>query len=130
MSDSTWVAIRNKFIAGLSFLVKYIVPVVVSAASLFGLPPGIAKIISLIPALIDAAELAVPEGGSGPAKKQAVLDAIEAMMKIGESQFTGGAKVNFDKYRPLFEMFIDLGVSAINTYAKDVIADDPPFGGA
>jgi len=121
---STWVKARDAFLEGVAFLAQFIAPIAVVAASLVGMPPGIANILRAIPALISAAEIAIPESGSGPAKKQQVLDALRAFLAVIESRATGQAKVNFDQLKPLFESIIDNGESAINFYAKNIIADN------
>lgn len=126
MTDSKWVPIRDAFVNGIGFLARFISPIVVIAASVFGFPPGIANVLRAIPALMAAAEIALPEPGSGAAKKQQVLDSAKAFIAVAESRFTGGAKVNFDALKPLIESIIDNGVAAVNQYAKSVVADDPP----
>jgi hypothetical protein len=123
---SNWVIARDWFTEGIAFLAKFIAPIAVVAASVLGMPPGIANILKAIPALMAAAELALPEKGSGPSKKKQVLDSAQAFLVVAEKNFTGGAKVNFDQLKPLIEAIIDNGIAAINATMPEIIADDPP----
>jgi len=124
--SGNWVKYRDYFTEGISFLAKFIAPIAVVAASVMGMPPGIANILKAIPALMAAAELALPTPGSGPSKKAQVLASAQAFLAVAEKNFTGGAKVNFDQLKPLIESIIDNGIAAINATMPNVIANDPP----
>jgi hypothetical protein len=125
MTTSKWVPIRDSFLEGISFLARFVAPIAVMATSVIGMPPFVANVLKALPSLMAAVEIAIPEPGSGPAKKQHVLDAAQALIAVGEQRFTGGAKVNFDALKPLLEVVIDNGIAAVNAYAPSIIADDP-----
>lgn len=126
MTDSRWVPVRDWMVDGIGLLAKFVAPIVVVAASVLGLPPGIAAVLKAIPALMAAAEIALPEVGSGPAKKQQVLDSARAFMAVAEKNLTGIAHANFDVLKPLIEAIINNGIAAVNQLAPLIIADDRP----
>jgi hypothetical protein len=110
--------------------VKYIFPVVVSVAGAFNLPAWAVNIITrVVPSLIGIVEEASPAPGTGPVKKQMVLDATEKLVVLMGSTFTGGAAVTFDKIKPVLSVLIDQTVSATNAIAPKVIANDVVVSG-
>jgi hypothetical protein len=126
MTDSTWVPIRDYFVDGVAWLAKFVAPMLSIAATVFGFPVGVTNVLKAIPALMSAVEIAIPEAGSGPAKKQQVLDSAKALMDIADSKLQGGAKNSFDTYKPFIEALIDNGVAAINASAPKIIASNGP----
>ena len=124
---SAWTEFRDKVEEGFAFVVKYIFPIVVSVAGSFALPAWAMTVITrIVPELIGIVEQASPAPGTGPAKKAAVLTATEQTLALLQSSFTGGAKVNFDKIRPVLSTMIDQAVAATNALAPQIIANDGP----
>jgi len=121
MTTSTWVPIRNKILS----IGKFFIPVVSAAAGLFGggLPKGVLVVLKGLPSLMAIAEEAAPPG-SGPAKKQAVMDAADKLLALIGPEFTGGAAENFDKYKDTIGLAIDGLISAVNAVDKGLVADD------
>ena len=122
---STWVRFRDQAEAIIGIGVKFLLPFISVASFIPGIPAGILKVLKIIPALMAVVEEAMPEPGSGPAKKQAVLNSAEALMVFLEGQLTGGAKGNFDKLRPAIEAVIEGTIGMVNGLAPQIIADDP-----
>ena len=129
MSDSTWVPIRDAIEDGFSFAVKYIFPVVLmlTGSGAVTMPAWATTLLSkIVPALIGIAETTFPAAGSGPMKKQFVLDAAGQLLTLVGSTVTGGAALTYDKLRPDLSVLIDRTVAATNAIAPSIIANDAP----
>lgn len=122
---SAWVKFRDTAEAIIGIGAKFLLPFVSVAAMIPGIPAGIVRILLIIPALMAAFEEAIPAPGSGPAKKQAVLNSAKSFIEILEGQLTGGAKGNFDKLRPAIEAIIEGTIGMVNGLAPQIIGNDP-----
>ena len=126
---STWVRIRNTIEGIAVFGAKYVFPVAASFAASAGFRPWAGVlIVNIVPALMAAVETMHTEPGTGPVKKQQVLDAAAGMMAVLEQTFTGGAAVNFDKIKPTLSILIDQTIAMVNDLMPEIIANDgmPP----
>jgi len=127
MSDSKWVPIRDEIEKYAAYGARFFFPVLATVAPIVGLPVWVGTVAgALIPQLMTIAENNSPAPGSGPAKKQQVLNAADEIMAVLAKTFTGGALANFDKLRPTIETLIDQTVAAVNALAPKIIASDGP----
>jgi hypothetical protein len=126
---SGWVRFRDQVEAIIGLGVKYLVPIAAVAAGSLGLPVGAVAVLRAIPALMAVVEEAMPAPGSGPAKKQAVLNSAEALLAFIDTQLTGGASGSFKKLEPMIHAIIDGTIGAVNDLAPQIIADDTPKTG-
>jgi hypothetical protein len=125
MTTSKWVPIRDLILS----VGKFLVPVLSAAAGLFGagLPKAVLAILKGLPSLMAIAEEAAPPG-SGPAKKQAVMDAAEKLFALVGAELTGGAAENFAKYKDMIAKIIDAVIETANALAPQIIANDDISG--
>ena len=121
---SRWVKFRDSVEAIIGIGAKIVLPIASVAALIPGIPAGIAAALRAVPAFMAAVEEAIPAPGSGPAKKQAVLNSSKALMDFLDTQLTGGAAGSFDKLRPAIEAIIEGTVGVVNGLAPQIIADD------
>ena len=124
--SSAWVQFRDSAEAIISIGAGILKPILGIAAFIPGIPAGVAAVLRVVPAFMAAFEMAMPAPGSGPAKKTAVLNSSKALMDIMEQQTTGGAKENFDKFRPAIEAIIEGTIGMVNGLMPQIIADDKP----
>lgn len=125
MTTSKWVPFRNTAEAILAVVGKMAAVIAPIALSSFNLPAGAVLVLRIIPALMGIVEQAIPAAGSGPIKKQAVLNSTQALLDYIDEQLTGGAKTSYTKLKPLIDGIIDNGIGLVNQLAPSIIADDP-----
>jgi hypothetical protein len=123
---SSWVKFRDQAEAIIGIGANILRPILGLAAFIPGIPAGVGAILRVIPAFMAAFEMAMPEPGSGPAKKTAVLNSAEALFGLMGAQMTGGAKENFDKLKPAIEAIIEGTIGMVNGLAPQIIGNDKP----
>jgi len=127
MTDSVWVPIRDSIVKYVTFGAKFVFPLLGTLAPVLGLPAWAGTIAtSLVPQLMVIAEENSPKPGTGPMRKQQVLNATQEIMAVLEKTFTGVAKVKFESLMPVLGVLIDQTVGAVNEIDKKIIADDGP----
>ena len=105
----------------LSQIVTAVAPILSTVATFFFPQIGIAsKILSALPGLIGAAEMAYGDG-QGPLKKEYVLDGAERLVDAMSDVSTGGQKETWDSLKPVTGQLIDGIVAAVNALAPDTI---------
>jgi hypothetical protein len=125
---SRWVRFRDTAEAIIGIGLKLVVAVGGTVAGIPGVPAWAIRVLTMIPSFMSLVEVAMPEAGSGPAKKTAVLNSTKALMDYLETQLTGGAKGTFDKLRTSIEGIIEGTIGLVNDLDKSIIADDVPPG--
>jgi len=124
---SGWVKFRDTVEAIVGFGLKYIFPILSAIVPILKVPAWVGTVVgSVVPNLMAIAEQEFPAPGSGPMKKEKVLNVTEKLMALMESEFTGGAAGTFAKIKPTLEVLIDRTITAINDLDKSIIADDIP----
>lgn len=127
MSDSKWVAFRDKAENIVAYGARLFFPILATVAPALGLPTWVGALAgSLVPQLMGLAEANNPTPGSGPMKKQQVLNILNGFTAVLEKELTGGAKVNLDALMPTLSKLIDQTVTAANELTPKVIANDGP----
>lgn len=123
---SAWVQFRDKFTAILGIGVQFVLPILTTVVPALKLPAWVGTVAgNLIPQLMAIAEANSPAPGTGPAKKQQVLNAADEIMAVLAKTFTGGAATNFEALKPTISVLIDQTITAVNALAPQIIADDP-----
>lgn len=122
---SKWVKFRDTAEAIIGLGAQILLPFIPVLSTLTVLPRAVVALLNAVPALMAVFEQAMPESGSGPARKTAVLNSTKALMAYLETQFTGGAKGNFEKLRPAIEAIIEGTIGMVNGLAPQIIGDDP-----
>jgi len=122
---SKWTDFRDTAEAIIGVGAKLILAVAGTVAGIPGVPPWAIRVLSIIPAFMSVVETAMPEPGSGPAKKTAVVNSTKALMDYLENELTGGAKGTFDKLRGSIDGIIEGTIGIVNSVRPDIIADDP-----
>ena len=126
MTDSVWVPIRDSIVKYVTIGAKFVFPLLGTLAPVLGLPAWAGVVASsLVPQLMVIAEENSPKKGTGPMRKQQVLNATQEIMAVLEKTFTGVAKVKFDNLMPVLGVLIDQTVGMVNEIDKKVIADNP-----
>ena len=123
---SAWVKFRDQAEAIIGIGAKLILAVGGTIAGIPGVPAWAIKVLSIIPAFMSVVEVAMPEPGSGPAKKTAVINSTKALMDYLEKELTGGAKGTFDKLHTSINGIIEGTIGLVNDLDKSIIADDVP----
>jgi hypothetical protein len=127
MTDSKWVPIRDSIIKYVTFGAKFVFPLLGTLAPVLGLPAWVGAVAtSIVPQLMMIAEENSPAPGTGPMRKQQVLNATQEIMAVLEKNFTGIAKARFEALLPTLGLLIDQTVGVVNAIDKKVIADDVP----
>lgn len=127
MTDSKWVPIRDSIIKYVTFGARFVFPILGTLAPVLGLPVWVGTVAtSIVPQLMVIAEENSPAPGTGPMRKQQVLNATQEIMAVLEKNFTGIAKSRFDALMPILGVLIDQTVMVVNAMDKKVIADDGP----
>ncbi|MFA6064078.1 MAG: hypothetical protein WC736_15925 [Gallionella sp.] len=126
---SAWVKFRDSVEAILGIGASVLKPILGVIGFIPGVPAGVAAVLRVVPAFMAAFEIAMPEPGSGAAKKTAVLNSSKAFLDIVEKELTGGAKTNFDQLKPAIESIIEGTIGMVNGLAPQIIADDGPKTG-
>jgi len=121
---SAWVKFRDTAEAIIGIGAKLILAVGGTVAGIPGVPAWAIRVLSIIPAFMSVVEVAMPEPGSGPAKKTAVVNSTKALLDYLEVELTGGAKGTFDKLRTSIEGVIEGTIGLVNDLDKSIIADD------
>lgn len=122
---STFVIWRDRFEAIFSVGAKYIVPLLSGAATALGVPPNVAAVLDIIPALMSKLEAVIPAKGSGPVKSKVVMSVVQIAMDTLEANLTGAAATSFEKLKPLIQASINNTISAVNDIAPGVIMAAP-----
>ena len=127
MTDSKWVPIRDSIIKYVTFGAKFVFPLLGTLAPVLGLPAWVGAVAtSIVPQLMMIAEENSPAPGTGPMRKQQVLNATQEIMAVLEKNFTGIAKARFEALLPTLGLLIDQTVGVVNAIDKKIIADDAP----
>jgi hypothetical protein len=127
MTDSKWVPIRDSIIKYVTFGAKFVFPILGTLAPVLGLPTWVGAVAtSIVPQLMVIAEENSPAPGTGPMRKQQVLNATQEIIAVLEKNFTGIAKARFEALLPTLGLLIDQTVGVVNAIDKKIIADDPP----
>jgi hypothetical protein len=127
MTDSKWVPIRDSIIKYVTFGAKFVFPLLGTLAPVLGLPAWVGAVAtSIVPQLMMIAEENSPAPGTGPMRKQQVLNATQEIMAVLEKNFTGIAKARFEALLPTLGLLIDQTVGVVNAIDKNLIADDAP----
>ena len=122
---SRWTDFRDTAEAIIGIGAKLILAVSGTVLGIPGLPVWASRVLNIIPAFMAVVEIAMPEPGSGPAKKTAVVNSMKALMDYLDTQLTGGGKGTFDKLRPTIEGIVEGTIGIVNSVRPDIIADDP-----
>ena len=124
---SRWTEFRDKAEEIVAYGARLFFPILATLAPVLGLPTWVGALAgSIVPQLMGLVEANNPTPGSGPMKKQQVLNIMHGFAAVLEKELTGGAKVNLDALMPTISILIDQTVTAANTLAPKVIANDGP----
>ena len=122
---SKWVKFRDEAEKIIAYGARLFFPILATLAPAFGLPTWVGALAgSIVPQLMGLVEANNPTPGSGPMKKQQVLNILNGFTAVLEKELTGGAKVSIDALMPTISKLIDQTVTAVNQLAPKVIADD------
>jgi hypothetical protein len=111
------------FFKKLGQVVKGIAPVLAGVASVF--LPGIAiapKILAALPGLISSAENAFGDG-TGPIKKQYVMEGAERIVATMTDVSTGGQKETWEAIAPLASTIVDGIIAGTKIIDEDLFDD-------
>lgn len=124
---SKWTEFRDEAERIIAYGARLFFPILATVAPALGLPTWVGALAgSIVPQLMGLVEANSQTPGSGPMKKQQVLNILNGFMAVLEKELTGGAKVNIDALMPTISKLIDQTVTAVNQLAPKVIADDDP----
>jgi len=125
---SKWTEFRNTAEKIIAYGARLFFPILATVAPMLGLPTWVGALAgSIVPQLMGLVEANNPKPGSGPMKKQQVLNIMNGFAAVLEKELTGGAKVNIDILMPTISLLIDQTVTAANELAPKIIADDEPL---
>lgn len=112
------------FFKKLGAVMKGVLPILSGVAGFFFPQIPIAgKILAALPGLIDSAENAFGDG-TGPIKKQYVMEGAEKIVATMSDLSTGGQKETWEQIAPLTSTIIDGIVAGVNSLAGEVVIDD------
>lgn len=124
---SKWTEFRDQAEKIVAYGARLFFPILATVAPALGLPVWVGALAgSIVPQLMGLIEANNPTPGSGPMKKQQVLNILNGFTAVLEKELTGGAKVNIDALMPTISKLIDQTVTAVNTLAPKIIAADTP----
>ena len=123
---SKWVKFRDTAEAIIGIGLKLVVAVGGTVVGIPGVPVWAIRVLTMIPSFMSIVEVAMPEPGTGAAKKTAVINSTKALMDYLETQLTGGAKGTFDKLKTSIDGIIEGTIGLVNGLDKSIIADDAP----
>jgi hypothetical protein len=114
------------FFKGLASVVCGLAPILGAVASIVFPGGGAAvtigtKVLGALPGLINSAEQAFGDG-SGPIKKQFVMEGAQKIVETMQNISTGGQKETWDAIAPLTSTVVDGIVAAVNG-----LSDEPVF---
>lgn len=114
----------SDFFKKLAQVVRGIAPLLVTAAGFF-LPGStvLPKVLTALPGLISSAEAAFGDG-TGPIKKQYVMEGAQKIVQTVAAASTGGQKETWESIAPYTDGIIEAIVLGVNTVAEQPVFDD------